>query len=74
MVSWLRFGGWAILAVGLLWIALRLVSVLFGLVSFLVRIAISAILAAVLLYLAYVLVSRALDRGPWTDNRRRIYE
>lgn len=74
MVRWLRFGGRAILAVGLLWIALRLVSVLFGLVSFLVRIAISAFLATVLLYLACILVSKALDRSPRTDIRRRIYE
>lgn len=74
MVRWLRFGGWAIIGIALLWIALRLVSIVFGLISFVVRMAISAFLAAVVLYLAYVLVSKALGRRSRSRDPKELYE
>lgn len=69
MARWLRLGGWALLAAGLLWLALEIVAFVFGIVSFLIGTAVSVLVAAVLLYLAYLLVSRVLAGGRTPDQR-----
>jgi membrane glycosyltransferase len=60
MNRWLRLGAWGVAAVVLAWLLVKLTGIVFALVSWLVRTTISVLVAAVVLYIAYVAVSRVL--------------
>jgi ABC-type multidrug transport system fused ATPase/permease subunit len=54
----LRYGGWALLALVALWVVVEVVTFLFGVLSWLVSTVVSLALLALLLYAAYLLVSK----------------
>lgn len=60
MNRWLRLGAWGVAAVVLVWLLVKLTGIVFALVSWLVRTTISVLVAAVVMYVAYVAVSRVL--------------
>lgn len=70
MNRWLRLGGWAALGLVFLWVTLKVVSIVFGIVSWIVSTVISLVVVAVLLYLAYVAVSRFIG-GSGGSGRSR---
>ncbi|UPV76365.1 hypothetical protein M0R89_19590 (plasmid) [Halorussus limi] len=71
MSKLLRYGGWALLALAALWVVAEIVSVLLGFVSWLVSTLVTILVAAVLLYLAYALVSRFLGGSGGGNSRSR---
>lgn len=60
MNQWLRRGGWGIAGIVLVWLLVKLTGIIFAVVSALVRMTISVLLAAVVLFVVYVAVSRVL--------------
>ncbi|WP_254768809.1 hypothetical protein [Salinilacihabitans rarus] len=80
MTDWLRLGGVALLALLALWLAFRLVALLFAVVTWVVGAAVSLAVLAVVLYLGYLLLKRLLGgsggSGPRSRSkgRERIYE
>jgi hypothetical protein len=60
MNRWLRLAGWGIASLVLVWLLVKLTGIIFAVVSILVRTTISVLLAAVVLFLVYVAVSRVL--------------
>jgi Na+/H+ antiporter NhaD/arsenite permease-like protein len=61
MNKWLRLGGWAVLGLLLLWVVLEVVSIIFGIVSWLLSTVVSILVVGLLLYLAYLAVSKLFD-------------
>lgn len=76
MNRWLRLGGWAALGLVFLWVALKVVSIVFGIVSWLLSTVVSLLVVAVLLYLAYVAVSRFFggSGGSRPREREKLFE
>jgi hypothetical protein len=58
MNKWLRLSGWAVLGLLLLWVVLEVVSIIFGIVSWLLSTVVSILVVGLLLYLAYLAVSK----------------
>lgn len=65
----LRLGGWALLGLVLLWAVFEALSLVFGVVSWLVSALVSVLVVAVLVYLAYLLVSRFFGGSGGGDSR-----
>lgn len=70
----LRLGGWALLGLVLLWIVAEVLSVVFGIVSWLVSSFVSILVVGVLLYLAYLLVSKFFGGSGGGKSRSRSRE
>lgn len=70
MNRWLRLGGWGIAGIVLVWLLVKLTGIIFAVISTLVRMTVSVLLAALVLFLVYVAVSRVLasrKSGPATE-------
>lgn len=67
----LKYGLWALLGVVALWVVAEVVTVLLGVVSWLVSTLVTILVAAVLLYLAYALVSRFVGGSSNPQSRSR---
>ena len=52
-----RLGGWAVLALVLLWVILELVAIVFGFLTWVISTVLSLALLAVVLYALYFVVS-----------------
>jgi membrane protein implicated in regulation of membrane protease activity len=81
MSNLLRYGGWTLLALVTLWVVAEVIGFVLGVVSWVVSGLVTILLAAVLLYLAYALVSRFLGGGDGklrsrseSREREKIYE
>lgn len=70
MNKWLRLGGWAALGLAVLWVVLKVVSIIFGFVSWVLSSVVSLLVAALLLYLAYIAVSRFFGGSGGSGNTR----
>ena len=84
MGSWLRVGGLAVAAIVALWLVVEIVSFIFGLVTWLVSTVLTLAVVAILLYLAYLALSKFVGGGGSSGSqsrsrsqereRERIYE
>lgn len=79
MNKWLRYGGWAVLAIIAFWVVLKVVSIIFGVVSWIISTAISLLILAGLLYLGYLAVSKLMggsggSGGSRSRSREKVYE
>lgn len=75
MENWLRIGGAVIIGIIALWIILAIVEFIIGVVMWLVQIAVMLTVLAVLIYGAYVLLSRmGGGSSSKSKSRERIYE
>ncbi|WP_276253975.1 hypothetical protein [Halomontanus rarus] len=72
MANWLRVGGMAVLAIIGLWIALEIVSIIFGIVSWIVSTVLTLAVLALLLYLVYIAFTKLRGgSGPRSRSRSR---
>lgn len=71
MSKLLRLGGWALLGLVLFWATLEVLSIVFGVVSWLVSTLVSVLVVAGLLYLAYLLVSKFFGGSGGGNSRSR---
>ena len=74
MNDWIRIGGWALLALVLLWVVMQLVSFIFGLVSWLITTAVTLLIVGALLYIAYLAVSKFTGGSGGSGGRSRSRE
>ncbi|USZ68575.1 hypothetical protein NGM10_02260 [Halorussus salilacus] len=74
MNKWLRYGGLAVLLLVGVVVALEVLSIVFGIVSFLVEAVVSVLVLGVLLYLAYLAVSKLRGGGGSGGGRSRSRE
>lgn len=74
MSKLLRLGGWALLCLVLFWAAIEVLSIAFGVVSWLVSTLVSVLVVAGLLYLAYLLVSKFFGGSGGGNSRSRSRE
>jgi putative flippase GtrA len=63
MNQWLRLGGWGAIGIALLWIVFEVVTAVLGFLSWVVSTIITIVVAAVVLYLAYLVLSRLVRGG-----------
>lgn len=71
MSKLLRLGGWALLGLVLLWATIEALSVVFGVVSWLVSTFVSVLVVAGFLYLAYLLFSKFFGGSGGGDSQSR---
>lgn len=79
MNRWLRVGAWGVLALVVLWVVVEVVTVLLGVVSWLVQTLVSLVVFALVVYLGYLLVSKFVggrggSGGGRSRETERIYE
>lgn len=77
MNSWVKVGVWVIVAVVAFWLMLQIVGIIFAFVSWLVSIIITLAIVGILLYVAYVLVSKLMNdstSGETATERERLFE
>lgn len=81
MNKWIRIGGWAILAVVVLWLLLQVFRIIFGIVAWFISLAISLLVLAFILGILYLVVRRITGRGrsrrtggAQSRERDRIFE
>lgn len=67
---------WVIAGIVVFWVVLQIVSAIFSFVTWLISLAITLGIIAVLLYLAYFVVSKVIGGGGTTSStdRERIFE
>lgn len=70
MNRWLRLGGWAVLGIIAFWVVLEVVSIIFGIVSWVVSTVVSLLVLAGLLYLGYLAVSKLMGGSGGSGGSR----
>lgn len=74
-MNWLRIGGWTILALVLLWVVFQIVSVILSFVSWIISTVLTLLVVGILLYLAYLAVSKFMGNdSTTTTSREKLYE
>lgn len=77
MDRWLKLVGAILVAIVAFWIVLQIVSIVFSFVAWVVSMAITLAILAVLLYLAYLVLSRLIGGSgntSTTREREKIFE
>lgn len=78
MDQWLKIGGIVVVGAIALWVVWWIMNVIFSIVTTIVSIAVTLAIAAILLYLAYLVLSALIggdsSSGSTSTERDRIYE
>lgn len=72
MTRWLRLGGWAALALVLLWIVFEVVTTILGFLSWVIGTIITLVIVGVVLSIGYLVLSRVLRSGESDAPTARI--
>lgn len=77
MNRWLKIVGWIAAGIVLLWVVFKLVGLLLAVLSWMIKVAVSVAIVAVVLLGAYYLLSRWLSSGDnsgSTTEPERVFE
>lgn len=77
MNRWLKIVGWIAAGIVLLWVVFKLVGLLLAVLSWMIKVAVSVAIVAVVLLGAYYLLSRWLasgDHSGSTTEPERVFE